>query len=83
MTKFLHLHYRFKLSMTLLLCTFRYEAGTLLILYALYIVLMYFNSSISAWIVPRTTCCRTEKIDEESELVVYDKADVTDSEDEG
>ena len=62
---------------------FRYEAGTLLILYAFYIFIMYFNSSIAAWITPRVTCCDVEKNDEENELVAYDKAEITDSEDEG
>ena len=62
---------------------YRYEAGTLLILYALYIILMYFNSSISDWITSRCTCCGQQMKDEENELVAYDKADLTDSEEEG
>ena len=61
----------------------RYEAGTLLILYALYIILMYFNSSISTWITSRFTCCGQQMKDEENELMTYDKADLTDSEEEG
>jgi hypothetical protein len=34
---------------------FRYEALVFLIMYALYIVLMYFNPRIEAWIVPRVS----------------------------
>lgn len=42
----------------------RYEAVTFIILYLVYILLMYFNSSLEMWLVPKFSCCG-----------VHDKAD--------
>src|SRR5688572_30458305 len=46
------LKYPSKTSLRWFVCC-RYEALTFLIMYALYIVLMYFNRSVEAWIVPK------------------------------
>ncbi len=43
----------------------RYEGFVLLLLYAAYILLMYFNSSIDAWITPKFSSCEKQNSEEQ------------------
>ncbi|KAK3595307.1 hypothetical protein CHS0354_004456 [Potamilus streckersoni] len=51
-----------------------YEALSFLVLYGLYILLMYFNSRLEAWIVPKCHWCKLPmRQDEPESIVLYDK----------
>ncbi|KAL3863383.1 hypothetical protein ACJMK2_005140 [Sinanodonta woodiana] len=51
-----------------------YEALSFLILYSFYILLMYFNSRLEAWIVPKCHWCTPSvRQDEPESVVLYDK----------
>ncbi|XP_074643754.1 sodium/potassium/calcium exchanger 5-like isoform X2 [Tubulanus polymorphus] len=49
-----------------------YEGVILLVLYALYIVLMFFNPTIEKWMVEKCTCFKKRSEDEFSHLVHFD-----------
>ena len=48
---------------------FRYEAVILLSLYALYIVIMYFNVSLEKYFVEKMSCCNLPAKDELNQLM--------------
>lgn len=53
---------------------FWYEALTFIVLYMLYILLMYYNSSLGSWLVPKFTCCHNHlQIQEPESIVMYEK----------
>ncbi|KAL4231467.1 hypothetical protein ACF0H5_009044 [Mactra antiquata] len=49
---------------------FWYEAVIFIVLYLLYIILMYFNTSLEMWIVPKFSCCIVHKQNENIDVVV-------------
>ncbi|XP_060606949.1 probable sodium/potassium/calcium exchanger CG1090 [Ruditapes philippinarum] len=49
---------------------FWYEAVIFIILYLVYILLMYFNTSLEMWIVPKFTCCGIHKKADNLDVVV-------------
>ena len=52
----------------------RYEAFSFLLLYMLYILLMYYNTSVGSWLVPKFTCCHSHlEIHEPEPIVMYQK----------
>ncbi|KAK2193570.1 hypothetical protein NP493_11g01006 [Ridgeia piscesae] len=50
-----------------------YEATTLLLLYGAYIIIMFYNSRIEAWIVPKFACCNRDISQGEKTELVFKK----------
>ena len=49
---------------------FRYEAVIFVTLYLVYIILMYFNTSLEMWIVPKFSCCGVHERADNLDVVV-------------
>lgn len=52
---------------------YRYEALCLVCLYILYIIMMYFNTTLEAWVLAKFQCCADTKKKTTDDIVLYDK----------